>query len=193
MVLIQEKNIKRDLVIGCSNITKLEPYEKIIGYSNNNVNVNNNNNDDDNDNNKITNLTDISTIEKISIYNEEINFNDYNYINPNINQKNKPDGTNNNHNNNVNKIVNSANLSSTPTNNNQQFEYIEIIQLFAFCVSAFIIIIFGFWFSIKYRTYKVPNPTVTTCYTATTEQLTNIHNENDNRNKYLKLQATTSL
>lgn len=171
LVLLQEKKTKKDLIVGCSNITKLQAIQ-----------------DDDNvraiyaksssASRKLnSNFTDISIFDKISDKHDDI-------TNP----------------------INHEAIEREPTEINHKPMAYDGDQTMAFAVgrinssilpglgisilviSLFLIV----WGARKFRNERNNNRSGSTRYSAAIDQISEVH-EKENRNRYLKLQATTSL
>lgn len=181
LVLLQEKKTKRDLIVGCSNVTKLQAiqdndddvnvratYSKLYQLTNSSKNVS--------AGGKLDSQTDISSFAKIVDKNDEI-------INP----------------------MNHEVIEREPTQINHEpmaFDGDQRMALFGqinpnflpglgvsiLIVSLFLIV----WGAKKFRNERTTHRAGSTCYSAAIDQISDVH-EKENRNRYLKLQATTSL
>lgn len=167
LVLVQERNTKSNLVVGCSNITKLETDLRQSVDS-----INNSSGDD--------HFTDISNFDKISGRTS----NDYNPLKK-LNATSTETTT---------KRINNNNGGGSTTfeifNNNLTMNksFLPGIGLGIIITSLFILLCAA----TKFKNDRPVRPPITTCYTAS-----NVNGINpidiETRNRYVKLQATTSL
>lgn len=176
LVLLQEKNIKRDLVVGCSNITKLQAIENdeqlsASGQQQLQKLITNTRNSDrlaayaDEQSQEAAVGSDISMFDRISGRNDEI-------TNP------KKDDSRV-------EFSGSGTISKISSLNRS---FLPGLGLGILVTSLFVLM----WGATKLKANRQENPNVSTCYTASSGQIASVH-DNENRNRYLKLQATTSL
>lgn len=180
LVLLQEKKMKRDLIVGCSNITKLQSIQ-----------------DDDDDararfsklyqltgaanpvstSEKLnSNFTDISIFDKISDKSDEI-------TNPISHEVIEREPTEINH-----KPMTYDRDETMALFGRINQSILPGLGIAILITSLFVII----WGAKKFRNERNINRAGSTCYSAAIDQISDIH-EKENRNRYLKLQATTSL
>lgn len=179
LVLLHEKKMKRDLIVGCSNITKLRAiedddnlratYSKLYQLNDAARNLS--------DMNRLeSNFTDISILDKVSDRNDEIT----NPINHEVMEKEPTE-------------VNHQPVAYDDNETLALFGQINPSFLPVLGITILIISLFLFaWGARKFRSERNNNRTGSTCYSAAIEQISEIH-EKESRNRYLKLQATTSL
>lgn len=185
LVLLQEKNIKRDLVVGCSNITKLAAIENeeqlsASGQQQLQKLITNTRNSDrlaayaDDPSLEATAGSDISMFDRISGRNDEI-------TNPKKDDsRNEISGTISK---NPDKIQHPVELFGSLNRS-----FLPGLGLGILITSLFVLM----WGATKLKANRQENSNVSTCYTASSGQIASAH-DNENRNRYLKLQATTSL
>lgn len=177
LVLLQEKNIKRDLVVGCSNITKLEAFE------NSSLEDYNYNNEPTSDAIK-KNKSDIVKFEKVDSRN-----NTDNHVTQQSSLRIES---------NTEKFENDSQQqpsSGYQLLSNMSGSFLPGLAAGIFVTSLFVLI----WGATKIRSERhrqMTNPSITTCYMAsnndTLAQIIDVP-ESDRGNQYLKLQATTNL
>lgn len=184
LVLLQEKNIKRDLVVGCSNITKLQAIENeeqlsASGQQQLQKLITNTRNSDrlaasaDEHSVEATVDSDISMFDRISGRNDEI-------TNPRKDDDEfSGSGT-------ISKNAKTQHPVELFGSLNRSF--LPGLGLGILITSLFVLM----WGATKLKANRQENPNVSTCYTASSGQIASAH-DNENRNRYLKLQATTSL
>lgn len=179
LVLLQEKKSKRDLIVGCSNITKLQAiqdddnvratYSKL--YQLTDISKN------DSKSNKLhSNLTDISMFEKVSEKSDEI-------TNPINHEAIEREPTEINH-----KPMAYDGDQTMALFGQINPSFLPGLGISILIISLFLIV----WGARKFRNERNNNRTGSTRYSAAIDQISEIH-EKENRNRYLKLQATTSL
>lgn len=187
LVLLQEKNIKRDLVVGCSNITKLQAIENeeqlsVSGQQQLQKLITNTRKSDrlaayaDEQPLDAIGGSDISMFDRISDRNDEI-------TNP------KKDDSRD-------EFSGTGTISKNPAKIQHPGElfgslnrsFLPGLGLGILITSLFVLM----WGATKLKANRQENPNVSTCYTASSGQMASVH-DNENRNRYLKLQATTSL
>lgn len=181
LVLLQEKKMKKDLIVGCSNITKLQaiqddgsirapPYSKLYQLTNSPTNISTSSKLE-------SNYTDISIFDKISDKNDEIT----NPINHEVIEK---EPTQINH----EPMVNDEEHHRMALFGQMNPNFLPGLGVTVLVISLFLIV----WGARKLRNEQNNNRAGSTCYSAAADQISEIH-EKENRNRYLKLQATTSL
>ncbi len=179
LVLLQEKKIKKDLIVGCSNITKLQAiqdddsdratYSKLYQLRNSSNNVSTSNQLE-------SNFTDISIFDKISDKNDEIT----NPVNHEVIEKEPTE---------INHKLTAYDQDETMALFGQiNSNFLPGLGICMLIISVLLII----WGARKFRNERNNNRTGSTCYSAAIDQISEIH-EKESRNRYLKLQATTSL
>lgn len=178
LVLLQEKKIKKDLIVGCSNITKLQAiqdddvratYSKLSQLTATTKDVSTSNNLN-------SNFTDISIFDKISDKNDEI-------TNPINHVAIEREPTEIDH-----KSMAYDGDQRMPLFGQINKSFLPGLGIGILITSLFVII----WGAKKCRNERNNNRAGSTCYSAAIDQINEIH-EKENRNRYLKLQATTSL
>lgn len=178
LVLLQEKKIKRDLIVGCSNITKLQAiqdddvratYSKLYQLQVTTKAVSG-------DTKPNSNFTDISIFDKISEKNDELT----NLSNHEVVER---EPTEIDH-----RSMHYDGDQTLALFGHINRSFLPGLGLGILITSLFVII----WGANKLRNERHRNPAVSTCYSAAIDQISDIH-DNENRNRYLKLQATTSL
>lgn len=187
LVLLQEKNIKRDLVVGCSNITKLEAFDNFSSSEDssnynsaeqtNYMAKNNQTNNEKVENVKNRNVSGNHVKQQISLTANSNNEKSEKELLMNSNKQQPSTGY---------KLLSSMNGSFLPG-----------LAAGIFVTSLFVLI----WGATKIRSEhhrRLANSSITTCYMASSNETpssTRIINvpESDRGNQYLKLQATTNL
>lgn len=179
LVLLQEKKSKRDLIVGCSNITKLQAiedddnvratYSKLYQMTDSAKNSS--------ASKKLsTNLTDISNLEKVSNHNDEI-------TNPSNHEVIEREPTETNH-----KPITYEEDQKMALFGQINPSFLPGLGISVLIISLLLIV----WGARKFRNERNNNRPGSTCYSAAIDQISEIH-EKEHRNRYLKLQATTSL
>lgn len=181
LVLLQEKKTKRDLIVGCSNVTKLQAiqdndddnvratYSKLYHLPNSPKNVS--------AGVKLhSNYTDISNFAKIADKNDEIT----NPMNHEVIEKEPTE-------------INHEPMAFDGDQRMALFGQINPNFLPGLGISILIVSLFLIvWGAKKFRNERNNNRPGSTCYSAAIDQISDVHDK-ENRNRYLKLQATTSL
>lgn len=197
LVLLQEKNIKRDLVVGCSNITKLQAIEETLSDTNQmqlQKLITNTRNSHRLYEEQSSIDSDISSFDRISDQSDELTNPKYfessggsivgiaeqpsriDYVAPKAPI----------HHQSIGKLPKDPTLDLFSSINRS---FLPGLGLGILVTSLFVLI----WGATKLRSNRQNNPNVSTCYAASATQITNHQHDHENRNRYLKLQATTSL
>lgn len=181
LVLVEQKNIKRDLVVGCSNITKLELIENANSYADDGTTRETNEIP-----NLETNQSDITSIDKVSSQNDEFVHRQTQksiFTSQLVSNKSKS----------LPGIVNNPPTGQTfEVLKNMNGSFLPGLGVGILVTSIFVLI----WGIMKLKGEQQSNQPITTCYMASCDPANNrVINltDNENRSQYLKLQATTNL
>lgn len=178
LVLMQETKLKRDLIFGC-NTTNLRAiddddnvpatYSKLYRLSDSTKNLS--------DSNQLeSNFTDISIFDKISNKNDEIT----DPINHEVIEKEPTE-------------FNQHPMKYDGNETTALFGQINpnVLPVLGICILIVTLFLVA-WGARKFRNERNNNRIGSTCYSAAVDQISEIH-EKESRNRYLKLQATTTL
>lgn len=200
LVLLQKKDIHRDLVVGCSNITKLKTIESDIRADSDNETLKKQLNmaktmseaNKSTDNQMHSQMSDISSFDKISDFAEDELTNPLNHESANFQNEQERYG-------NYDDETVTTELSTTLSNpviksteklyGSQFFTNFNNNVLPGIGIGVLISSVFALiWAANKFKSDRRTSP-ATICYAATDDHITDI----ENSNRYLKLQATTTL